>query len=345
MEWKLSGEQESYQQTLREWLVAVAGPEPVRAWFEAADPGPFNQRLLGDGWWGVGVTEDAGGQGGGVVELALTAEELGRAAAPSAAWLSSVLTVPATGRWGDTPSCWLTPAEGPPRVVDVAVDGDGLLTGTVPRVLGASSATSFVVAVRGASAVELRLVDDSDAVTIDLRKLLDRSRDVADVTLRGARSTLLEAGADAALADAASLSAVLVAADALGASQRMLDMTVAYSLQRRQFGVPIGSFQAVKHTAATMEVMVEASRSAVYFAAASIEGSDVDSRLHAAAVKAQVTADASIAADAALTVHGAIGYTWEYDLQLFYKRAKLDEYLCGDPHWWNEQIAIGLALA
>jgi alkylation response protein AidB-like acyl-CoA dehydrogenase len=128
----------------------------------------------------------------------------------------------------------------------------------------------------------------------------------------------------------------------------MLDLTVAYAEQRHQFGVPIGSFQAVKHAAATMLVAVEAARSVVMFAAASVDlpADERDDRwlLHAAAAKAQVTAEAAHAADTALTLHGAIGYTWEHDLQLFYKRAKLDRELFGSPEVWNELIADGLRL-
>jgi alkylation response protein AidB-like acyl-CoA dehydrogenase len=124
----------------------------------------------------------------------------------------------------------------------------------------------------------------------------------------------------------------------------MLDMTVAYAGQRRQFGVPIGSFQAVKHAAATMLVGVEAGRSGIYLAAASVDAHDPERALHAAAVKAQVTAEGARAADTALTVHGAVGYTWEHDLHLFYKRARLDEHLHGAPAGWNDRLADALSL-
>jgi alkylation response protein AidB-like acyl-CoA dehydrogenase len=128
----------------------------------------------------------------------------------------------------------------------------------------------------------------------------------------------------------------------------MLDLAVEYAGQRHQFGVPIGSFQAVKHAAATMLVGIEAARSIVYFAAASVDAPadrrDPQWLLHAAAAKAQVTAEAARAADSALTLHGAVGYTWEHDLQLSYKRAKLDEALFGAPEAWNRLIADGLSL-
>jgi alkylation response protein AidB-like acyl-CoA dehydrogenase len=142
----------------------------------------------------------------------------------------------------------------------------------------------------------------------------------------------------------AARAAVLVAADSLGAMERMLDMAVTYSKHRHQFGVPIGSFQAVKHAAASILVDVEAARSVVYFAAASVDDRGPLSALHAAAAKAQVTAAGTRTGDAALTLHGAIGYTWEHDLHLLYKRAKLDEHLFGAPKTWNERLADRLPL-
>lgn len=346
MEWRLSDEQESYRDALRGWLGTVASPTAVRAWLDSLDLTAFPARFAADGWLGVGIGEDQGGQGGGLLELALTAEELGRAVAPGSAWLTTALTVPALGSLPETATAWLCPAEEPPAAVDtVSVDGEGRLTGVVTRVLAGAEAAAFVVAVGDPGERELRLVDASaPGVGRVVRPLLDRSRGAADVELRQVPSRLLAGDADAALARAADACAVLVAADALGAGERMLEMAVAYSAQRHQFGVPIGSFQAVKHAAAAIEVDVEAGRSAVYFAAASVAAGLPDSSLHAAAVKAQVTAAMSRAADTALTVHGAIGYTWEHDLHLLYKRARLDEHLAGTPVRWNERIADGLAL-
>ncbi|MGH9108760.1 MAG: acyl-CoA dehydrogenase family protein, partial [Acidimicrobiales bacterium] len=117
-----------------------------------------------------------------------------------------------------------------------------------------------------------------------------------------------------------------------------------YAKQRKQFGRPIAAFQAVKHAAAQMLVTVESSYSTALFAAASVQDTGPDAGLHAAAAKAQVTRHCAELADSALTVHGAIGYTWEYDLQLFYKRAKLDRILFGSPQAWNERIAAMLPI-
>ncbi|WP_283234682.1 acyl-CoA dehydrogenase family protein, partial [Candidatus Protofrankia californiensis] len=150
--------------------------------------------------------------------------------------------------------------------------------------------------------------------------------------------------AERVLAQAALRAAVLVAADSLGASERMLRLAVEYSKQRRQFGVVIGSFQAMKHAAASMLVSAEAARSIVYFAAVSVEQGHEEAALHAATAKAQVTAAGEQTADSALTMHGAIGYTWEHELQLVYKRAKLNKRLFGTPSVWNERLASTLPL-
>jgi alkylation response protein AidB-like acyl-CoA dehydrogenase len=138
--------------------------------------------------------------------------------------------------------------------------------------------------------------------------------------------------------------AVLVSADALGASERMLQLTVDYSKQRQQFGQPIGAFQAVKHAAAQMLVTVESSLTIACYAAQSIEEGLRERPTHAAVAKAQITAAGAELADSALTLHGAIGYTWEHDLHLFYKRTKLDRVLFGTPRAWNERIADALPL-
>ena len=160
-------------------------------------------------------------------------------------------------------------------------------------------------------------------------------------TSRHAGSTL---DAAAAIGEITTRAAVLVAADALGASERMLQLAVDYSKQRAQFGQPIGSFQAVKHAAAQMLVTVESSMSIVFYAAQSAEQGLPERSTHAAVAKAQVTGGAAALADSALTLHGAIGYTWEHDLHFFYKRAKLDRVLFGAPAAWNERIADALPL-
>ncbi|MFC4948638.1 acyl-CoA dehydrogenase family protein [Pseudonocardia sp. GCM10023141] len=355
MRWELSAEQADFRAVFAEWLSETCASETVRGWFDSGDHSGFDERMVADGWFGVGSAEDLGGEGGGLVELALAAEELGRVAAPASAWLGSMLAIPTLASMPEAAKALL--ADGVTTVLAVpagtlpgggpgVTDCDGALVGTVATVLAAQRAQRFVVPVADEHGPALRLVEvDQPRVQLRNRALTDRSRSVADVVLDGATGTVIPVDDVAAALEGAALrAAVLVAADALGVMERMLDDTVEYVQQRKQFGAPIGSFQAVKHAAAEMLVKVEAARSIVYFAAASVGSGHADASLHAAAVKAQVCGSAAQAADAALTLHGAIGYTWEHDLQIFYKRAKLDAELFGSPGSWNDLLADRLPL-
>ncbi len=354
MHLELSEEQDLFTTSLRKWLGERAGSSSVRGWLDTGDPAAFERLLTSDGWAGVGFDEELGGQGGGLLELALTARELGRAAAPSTGWLQSAMIVPALA---DEPAL-VRAATGSGEVTALAVRADripaaetsvqscdGRLRGRIPCVLGAARSRRLLVPVDDGEATSLWLVDNAaEEVGVHPRLLLDRSRDVADVVLDDVAARRLDIDATAALGEIATRAAVLVAADALGAAERMLQLAVDYSKQRQQFGQPIGAFQAVKHAAAQMVVTVESSMSVVCYAAQSAEEGLPERATHAAVAKAQVTRGSAEIADSALTLHGAIGYTWEHDLQLFYKRAKLNRVLFGTPAAWNERIADVLPL-
>lgn len=353
MHWELSDEENLYAESLRDWLSARAGSETVRSWCDADDHRTFDDSLVEDGWAGVGIDESRGGQGGGMLELALTARELGRTAAPSGRWLArAVADAVLPGELtrsaledGELTAAAVRCDRIPPTGPAVHLR-DGVVSGEVPCVLAAEDAVRFVVPVQAADGPRLVLVDRNSAgVHVRPRPLLDRSRHAADVVFDNTPAQNLGVdGAEAAWRHPADRAAALVAADALGAAERMLEMTVEYAKQRKQFGKPIAAFQAVKHAAAQMLVTVESSYSITLLAAASLQEAGPDAGLHAAAAKAQVTEHCAELADSALTVHGAIGYTWEYDLQLFYKRAKLDRALFGSPEAWNERIATMLPL-
>jgi alkylation response protein AidB-like acyl-CoA dehydrogenase len=354
MHFELSDEQELFATSLREWLAERAGSVSVRGWLDTGDSAAFERLFVGDGWAGVGFDEDLGGQGGGMLELALTARELGRAAAPSSGWLQSAIVVPAltdepelvhaAAESGDV-TALAVPADRIPVAVTTVQSCDGGLRGRIPCVLGAAGSRRLLVPIADGETTTWWLVDSSDAgVGIHPRSLLDRSRDVADVVLDDAKGRRLKSDAAAPRGEIAIRAAILVAADALGAAERMLQLAVDYSKQRHQFGHPIGSFQAVKHAAAQMLITVESSFSIVCYAAQSAEEKLPERATHAAVAKAQVTRGAAELGDIALTLHGAIGYTWEHDLHLFYKRAKLDRLLFGAPTAWNERIANALPL-
>src|SRR6201987_53332 len=156
MRWQLSEEQEAYRQSFGAWLADTAPPEVVRGWLDGGDGAQFAERLVRDGWAGVGVPEGFGGQGGGLVELALTAELLAGASAPSATWLATALAVPALGcgtgaaAFEGEHAALLSPADAIPGAGPrLRIDGEGRLHGAVPRVLARDLAARFVEVVDG----------------------------------------------------------------------------------------------------------------------------------------------------------------------------------------------------
>lgn len=347
MRWELSDEQELFASSLKEWLTAKYPAETVRALFDAARPGDFTRDLVDEGWWGVGYPEDAGGQGGGVLELTLAAREFGRAGVPNSQWLAAAIAAPLLSESelarqidGTRLHALAVRADRIPElgVLDVA---DERVTGTVGHVLGAEGANVLLVPVAGPGGTVIARVEAGEGVSLVPDNLLDRSRTSATATFDHAP---VAGWIDnpAALDEITARAAVLTAADALGATERMLELSVVYSKQRKQFGQLIGGFQAVKHAAAQMLVSVEAGYSATLYAGAALDHHLADAGRIAAVAKAQVTASAAALADSALTVHGAIGYTWEHDLHMLYKRAKLDRILFGSPGAWNERIAAEL---
>jgi alkylation response protein AidB-like acyl-CoA dehydrogenase len=348
MRWALDPEQEMFVEAFANVLDRAAAPATVRHWLDEGDPAPFEQLLADDGWLAIGAADDAGGQGGGLLELALAVEQLAKRAAPSSAWTATVLALPALDNERSEAAisegtfAAIVASAGHPLDGDSPITvSDGRLTGAVELVLGGDRAALFIVPVGH----DLYLAEaGADGVIIRPRAMLDRSRSAADIVFDGTPAIRLERDAASFLSAAALRAAVLVAADSLGAATRLRELAVDYSKQRTQFGAAIGSFQAMKHAAATMLVNEEASRSLVYYAAESVDKGLDEAPLHAAAAKAQVTRAGSAAAESSLTMHGAIGYTWEHDVQLLYKRAKLDVALFGEPALWNERIADALDL-
>jgi alkylation response protein AidB-like acyl-CoA dehydrogenase len=346
MHWELSDEQEMFSTAIREWTASKFPLETIIEALDTGDSATFTAALVADGWWGVGFAEEDGGQGGGLLELALAAREFSRAAAPDSEWIAAAIVAPAlTGddliellagekRWVAAIRADRIPATG-----DVQF-AEGRVSGSVPHVLAASAADVFVVPAQTDGGAVLVRVGAADA-TVTAERLLDRSRSTGTVIFDGVAAELLPTDA-AVIDEMGTRAAVLVAAAALGSCERMLELAVEYSKQRKQFGQFIGSFQAVKHAAAQMLVTVESAYSIALYAAAAADAGLEDAATIAAVAKAQVTGHATESADSALTVHGAIGYTWEHELHLHYKRAKLDRVLYGAPSTWNERIADNL---
>ncbi|MBM6545426.1 acyl-CoA dehydrogenase family protein [Janibacter sp. YIM B02568] len=357
MRWELTEEQGEIRDEFVGWLRHVAGAEDIRRWDDEG-PAEFAAAFVEAGWSALGVPEGEGGAGGGLLELALLSEAMGAFGVPSSTWLAGAVAQPAIAGRG---ALLAGMAEGAQVAVAVpagsapdqvlrgrerlpSMEG-GVLDGGVSLVLGVTHESRLVVPAVQGDAVLLALVEPgASGLELRDRALLDRTRRAADVSFGSTPAEALDVDAPAVLQQCALRAGVLVAADALGVSQRMLDLAVEYSGQREQFGQPIGAFQAMKHAAATILVGVEAARSVVFPAAAAVDQGNDMALAWASAAKAQIGASGIAAADSALTMHGAIGYTWEHDLHRHYKRAKLDATLFGTVEEWNERIAEMLDL-
>jgi alkylation response protein AidB-like acyl-CoA dehydrogenase len=233
--------------------------------------------------------------------------------------------------------------------------GDFLLSGKKSFVLDGHCADLVVVATRaqgtgGEDGISLFVVP-GDASGLERRALptLDQTRRLAELELRDVRvpaSALLgdEGAGWPALAKTLDLASVALSAEQVGGAQRCLDMSVEYAKERVQFGRPIGSFQAIKHKCADMMVEVESARSASYYAGCVAAEDSEELPLVASLAKAYCSdAYFQCAADA-IQIHGGVGFTWEYDVHLYFKRAKSTETFLGDATYHRERLAQKIGL-
>ncbi|HXM54224.1 MAG TPA: acyl-CoA dehydrogenase family protein [Candidatus Dormibacteraeota bacterium] len=367
----LGEEQEELQATVRRFLADRSPMARVREAMASPaghDPALW-QRMAEDlGLPGLAVPDAFGGAGLGQVELSVVMEELGAALTPSPFLASAVLAADALLATDDdeakrdllpgiadgTTIATLAVAEDgggwdPDAVRTRAeLDDDGVwaLTGTKTLVPDGADADLLLVAARAGDELGLFAVAGNlSGLTRTTLAGLDPTRRLARLELAGtpARRLVCEDGAGA-LAHALDLAAVALAAEQLGGLQRCLDMSVDYAKARYQFGRPIGSFQAIKHLCADMHVAMELCRSAVRYAAwAADEAPDELPVAAALARSACSEAFFQVAADT-IQVHGGIGFTWEHDAHLYYRRAKSSELLLGGRRQQRAALADRLAI-
>jgi alkylation response protein AidB-like acyl-CoA dehydrogenase len=199
---------------------------------------------------------------------------------------------------------------------------------------GAAAAVLVVTSNTGAWIVHT----DAPGVTIAAQTTMDQTRPLARVTLTGAAATPL-ADPVAAIARAHATGFVVLAAEALGGAQATLDRTVAYAKERVQFGRPIGSFQAYKHRLADMMIEIEQARSAVWWAACAVDEGAADADLAIHAAKSFCADTFHMCAGNMIQLHGGIGFTWEHDAHLYFKRARAILSALGTGAWHREQVA------
>jgi alkylation response protein AidB-like acyl-CoA dehydrogenase len=351
-------------------LLARHGPEQaVRAAMEADrgyDPELW-RRMADVGLQGLAVPEEFGGAGGGIVELAVVMEEMGRALYCGPFLSSAVIAATALAAIDDpvarkylpdicAGSLLATVADvgllAGERSCTVVADGGrtARLDGRAGYVLDGHVADLFVVTALDEGRPGLYLVDARSAgVTATLLPTMDLTRKMAAVELSGAEAQRLGAPGDAGpvLARVRHLAAITLAAEQVGGAQQMMELAVAYAKTRVQFGRTIGSFQAVKHRCAEMAVDVEAARSAAYYAIATTADEPTGNALAIAASIAHSycsEAFTRVVADC-IQVHGGIGFTWEHPAHLYYRRAKSSELLFGSPATHRRALAALLHLA
>jgi alkylation response protein AidB-like acyl-CoA dehydrogenase len=374
MDFGFNQEQELLRATARKFFENECASEFVRA--RMAEPAgvtdDFWAKLAEQGWLGLIYPEEYGGTGLGFVDLTVLMEEMGRSVMPgpffstvllggltileagSAAqkteWLGRISAgqAKATLAFTEPNARWDAAA-----VTATAGESGGAFTlsGTKLFVPDAHLADILVVVARtregqrpeeglslflvprGARGVEVKLLPTMDQT----RKLCEVT--FADVTV-GADALLgPKNGAWAPLSRVLDRATVALCAEMCGGAQRVLDMTTEYAKIRIAFGKPIGSYQGVKHKAADMLVEIENAKSLTYYAAWAVDENVPEAPLAASMAKAYVSDTFRRAAGTGIQLHGGIGFTWEHDLHLYFKRAKSSEFTFGDGTWHRERVA------
>ena len=373
MNFGFNEEQELLRSTARKFFENECGSDTVRRLMETPEgisPDLWT-KLAEQGWLGLVYPEAYDGMGLGLVDLVVLMEEMGRAVVPgpyfSAVLLGGLAIVEAGSEaqkkeWlpkiaaGDrrVALAWMEPSAqlGPAGVTLTAVEKGGTytLSGTKLFVHDAHTADALVVAARtrpgaGADGVSLFLLPKrTRGLEVTLLPTMDQTRKLCEVALSdvtiGPDALLGAAGAGwAPLARVLDRATVALCAEMCGGAQKVLDMTVEYAKIRQAFGRPIGSYQGVKHRAADMLVDVENSKSITYYAAWALDEGVAEAPLAVSMAKAYVSDAYRRVAAAGIQLHGGIGFTWEHDLHLYFKRAKGSEFTFGDATHHRERVA------
>ena len=366
MYFDLTDEQQAIKSTAHDFLASRFKSERLRE--IAASESGFDEsgwkEMAELGWAGLALPEEWGGQGLGIVELAVLFEEMGYVCAPSPLLSNTIVGLAiAAGGSDEQKARWLAPLaagelRGTPALIDAGMpvepgkfamaaeesDGGVVLDGEKTLVMDAASADLFLIATAdGRRHVVER---DADGLTVTGEESIDLTRRLSSVRLDGVRVAAGDTlpGTEADYFPVFLRACVAIAAESTGVAQRALDMSVAYAKDRQQFGRPIGAYQAVSHRCAQMLLETENSRSAVYGAAWAADAEPESLPLAAFMAKAYSSDAGWRVPDAAIQVHGGIGFTWEHDLHFFLKRGRANAASFGDARWHRERVA-GAVLA
>jgi alkylation response protein AidB-like acyl-CoA dehydrogenase len=326
MNFDFTEDQHEIKRTARDLLTKRSTLERVR---DAAENRTYDDGLWAEltelGWPGIAITEEPGGGGLGVVELATLLEEGGYALAGSP-FLSTVacgLVLQEAGS-DEQKATWL------PKLASGEVTG----ALTVGDTLTPDADAAAVLVVADADGTGARLVTREEA-SVEPVDAIDPTRRYATVTAPDGVGEALPGDVAAGLARAT----VAVAAELVGVSQRALEMTVEYVKERKQFGTPVGAFQAVQHRCAQMLLHTEGARSATYFAAWAADADPSRLAEGASLAKAAASEAGREVTASAIQAHGGIGFTWEADVHWFYKRAQVDAAYLGGAGTHRARLA------
>ena len=350
IDFRQTDEQQLLRETARKWLADKADSERVRELMQT-DAG-FDEaewaELAAMGWMALPIPEAQGGAGMGWAEVGVLAEEMGRRLL-CAPWLSSAVLATAAllevgGDAADDLLASLAMGERRATLVhragdaDVSFDGE-TLSGTARFVLDGQSADVLLVPVDHDGGTALVAVESSE-VSATALPVLDLTRKQAEVSFDGAAATVVATDVAAGVERARTIAAVVLSCEQVGGAQQVLEMSVDYGRSRMQFGRAIGSYQALKHRMADTLKEVEAAKSAAYHAVRTLDVDDADEELVASAIAVSYCGEVyEHAAGDNIQNHGGIGFTWEHDAHLFFKRAKTSKLLFGGPTAWRSRLA------
>ena len=368
MEFELNETQKLFQRSARELFAQECPPALVREMIEKNEPysDAVWTKLVEQGWTGLIFSEEDGGLGLGMVEMAVAFEEMGRALVPGA-FLSTVALAGSLIEKGCSPEYRATRLQAicegqskatvalleesadwnPDAVAMTAtpLEGGFKLSGKKLFVSDASVADCIVTVARAGSGLVLAFVDTkAHGVAIKPMPGLDVTRSLSAVEFNDVVVNTDDVMADggkarAALEHAIDVATLALSAEMVGGMQWLLEASVEYAKTRKQFGKPIGQFQAVQHHCANMLLMTESARSAVYYAAWQMGNDPEQAPLAVSMAKAYASDGYREVGNLAVQVHGGIGFTWDENVHFYYKRAKASELMFGDATYHRERIA------
>jgi alkylation response protein AidB-like acyl-CoA dehydrogenase len=366
MNFAFSEEQEELRRAVRRFLDDKSPMTEVRRLMETTDgydPAVWQQMGSQLGLQGLAVPEEYGGSGFGYVELIVVLEEMG-ASLLCAPYFSTVALaancllstfdesakkdlLPGIASGETIATLAFTEDSGRWDLDGITLEASGggkgwTLQGHKMFVIDGHTASLVLVAARTGAGVSLFAVEgDADGLTRTPLATMDQTRKQARLEFDGTPARLVgeEGSAAQVLTRTLDLAAVALAAEQVGGAQRCLDMSVEYAKTRIQFGRPIGSFQAIKHKCADMLLEVESAKSAAYYAGWAAAEDSEELPVVASLAKSYCSEAYFHAAAENIQIHGGIGFTWEHDAHLYFKRAKSSELLLGDPTYHRELLA------